>query len=200
MNRRTRMGAAQRRAQLLDVAGGLFSRHGYHGASMEALADAAGVSKPVLYQHFPSKRHLYLALVTGALSGLQEHIREALEGTTDNKARVEGAIGAYFDFVEDPRFRLLFTTAELADDTVRGAFEQVTSGLAATVAGLIGQDAGLSQRSAQFLATAVLGLAVDGARWWVEHPDVDKDEAVRLLTRLVWRGLGSFTPSQVSDA
>lgn len=190
----TRLRAAQRRSQLLEVAGSLFAEHGYHGLSMESLAEAAGVSKPVLYQHFPSKRDLYLALLGDAVAEMEGQVRGALAGTTDNKARVEGAITAYFDFVEDARFRLLFTTAEVADSDARdvagAAFERV----AGEVADLIAEDAGLERDAALFLATALRGLAAEGARWWLAESDMEKDEAARLLARLAWRGLGSFGP------
>jgi len=194
VEQRVRLSAAHRRAQLLDVAGHLFPEYGFHGLSMEQLADAAGVSKPVLYQHFPSKRDLYLALVHDAVAGMEEQVRTALEGTSDNRARVEGAIAAYFDFVEDRRFGLLLGAAELTDDDVRAAVEGAMSRVAGAVGALIAEDAALSPRSAAFLATALRGLATEGARWWLEHPEIDKREAVVLLSRLAWRGLGSFGP------
>lgn len=192
-----RLSADRRRAQLLEVAGTLFAEQGFHGSSMEQLAEAAGVSKPVLYQHFPSKRALYLALVREAVAVLDERVAAALEGTTDNRARVHGAIRAYVDFVEDRRFALLFTTAEVTDDDVRAEIERGRALVAERVADLIAHDAGLSGPAARLLASAVRGLAMDGARWWLEQPAderPDKDEAVRLLSRLAWRGLGSFEP------
>ena len=162
---------------------------------MEQLADAAGVSKPVLYQHFPSKRELYLALVNDAVTELQAQVRTALEGTTDNEARVEAAISAYFDFVEDRRFQLVLGTAEMNDDEVRVVVDGALGDIASIIGRLIADDAGLSPESANFLASGVQGLATQGAQWWLEHrSDVDKDEAVRLLSRLVWRGLGAFRP------
>lgn len=194
MEQRIRLSAADRRAQLLDVAGGLFAEHGFYGLSMEQLADAAGVSKPVLYQHFPSKRDLYLALVRDAVREMEERVRTALAGTTDNRARLEGAIAAYFDFVEDRRFGLLFRTAELTDPEVRVAVEEAMSRVAEAVGALIAEDAGLSPESAGFLATALRGLATEGARWWLDNSAVPKEEAVTLLSRLAWRGLGSFDP------
>ena len=192
---RIRLRASERRTQLLEVAGALFAQYGYHGLSMEALADAAGVSKPVLYQHFPSKRDLYLALVADAVDELEGQVRAALEGTTENKTRVAGAIGAYFDFVEDTRFRLVFTTAELGDETVRQAVDVAFRRVAEQIASLIAEDAGLDQDAALFLSAALRGLAAEGARDWLERSDMSKDEAVRLLSRLAWRGLGAFNPT-----
>ena len=189
-----RLSAPQRRHQLLDVAGRLFAEQGFHGLSMEQLADAAGVSKPVLYQHFPSKRELYLALVDDAVAELESQVRKTLEGTTDNRDRVVGAVSVYFDFVEDRRFQLLFATAELADPQVRAVVDAAMDRLAAAIGRLIASDAGLSEEAARFLAAGVRGLAVEGARWWVQRDEVPKEEAVRLLARLAWRGLGSFGP------
>lgn len=194
MEQRTRLSARQRRTQLLDVAGRRFAEQGYHGLSMEALAEAAGVSKPVLYQHFPSKRDLYLALVRDAVAEMEAQVRKALDGTSDNRARVEGAIAAYFDFVEDRRFGLLFGATDVRDDDVREVIEGAMARVSAAVGALIAEDAGLSPRAAAFLATALRGLAAEGARSWVEQPEVDKVEAVRLLSQLAWRGLGSFQP------
>jgi AcrR family transcriptional regulator len=194
---RIRLSAPQRRSQLLDVAGRLFAEQGFHGLSMEQLADAAGVSKPVLYQHFPSKQRLYLALLHDAVAELETRLRTALEGTTDNQARVHGAIATYFDFVEDRRFQLLLRNAELNDAEVREVVDGAFSRVADVIGRLIADDAGLSAESANFLASGVRGLATEGARWWVEHPEVDKADAVRLLSRLVWRGLGAFHPGAV---
>jgi AcrR family transcriptional regulator len=194
---RIRLSAPQRRSQLLEVAGRLFAEQGFHGLSMEQLADAAGVSKPVLYQHFPSKQRLYLALLHDAVAELEARLRTALEGTTDNQARVHGAIAAYFDFVEDRRFQLLLRNAELNDTEVREVVDGAFSRVADVIGRLIADDAGLSAESANFLASGVRGLATEGARWWIEHPEVDKADAVRLLSRLVWRGLGAFHPGAV---
>jgi AcrR family transcriptional regulator len=188
-----RLSADERRAQLERIAGQLFADAGYHGVSMEQLADAAGVSKPVLYQHFPSKRDLYLALVRDAVSEMETRVRAALKGTTDNRARVEGATAAYFAFVDDPRFQLVFS-AERSDDEVHDEVSVAHRRVTETVAELISEDAGLDRASALFLAAALRGLAADGARWWSEHYDVSRDQAVRLAAQLAWRGLGSFGP------
>ncbi len=169
-----------------------FADMGFHALSMDAIADAAGVSKPVLYQHFPSKRALYLAIVDDAIGELERRITSALQGTTDNRQRVQGAIRTFFDFVEDERFRLLFQTADAADAEIAALVDGAHQGVAESVAKLIAADAGLDQASAELLATGVRGLAVAGSLWWVERPDVDKEAAVQLLARLLWRGLGGF--------
>src|SRR4051812_23264089 len=89
---------------------GRLRRQGFHAAAMDDIADRAGVSKPVLYQHFPGKRELYLALLEEHVSELAERVAEAMGGTDDNRARVDAAVGAYYDFIdaEGEAFRLVF--------------------------------------------------------------------------------------------
>lgn len=192
MTRRARLTGPQRREQLLTVAGERFAELGFHALSMDAIADAAGISKPVLYQHFPSKRALYLALVQDAVGEMQRQVTSALEGTTDNRERVVGAIRAFFDFVEDQRFRLLFLTADSADAEIATIVDGARREVADTVAKLIAADAGLSHANAELLATGVRGLGIASAQWWVDQSEVEKEEAVQLLAKLMWRGLRGF--------
>src|SRR5689334_24257935 len=99
-----------RRRQLLGAAQEVFVAQGYHAAAMDEIAERAGVSKPVLYQHFPGKLELYLALLDEHAESLVQHVREALASTPDNKLRVERTIKAFYDFVagEGEAFRLVF--------------------------------------------------------------------------------------------
>src|SRR6478672_12037390 len=91
-----RMPRSERRAQLLDAAQAVFVQSGYHAAAMDEIADRAGVSKPVLYQHFPGKLDLYLALLDKHCETLETLVRRALASTSDNKLRVAASIQAYF--------------------------------------------------------------------------------------------------------
>lgn len=193
---RIRLSAPARRTQLLEVAGRLFAELGFHGLSMEHLADTAGVTKPVLYQHFPSKRDLYLALVREGVAESEAQVRKALEGTDDNRARVEGAIAAYVDFVADRRFPLLFGSPGPVDEEVAALLAEGEAVVSRLIGGLIADDAGLEPAAALLLASALRGLAVEGARWFTEHPELDRAEAARLLARLAWRGIGGFRPDQ----
>ena len=105
-----RLSRGARRAQLLLAARDVFAAQGYHAAAMDDIAERAGVSKPVLYQHFPGKLELYRALLTTYADELVERVRAALASTTDNRERVHAAVAAYFDFVagEGRAFRLVF--------------------------------------------------------------------------------------------
>ena len=105
-----RMPRSERRAQLLEAAQAVFVQPGYHAAAMDDIAEQAGVSKPVLYQHFPGKLDLYLALLDEHCETLERLVREALAVGGDNEDRVERNVGAYFDFVsrEGAAFRMVF--------------------------------------------------------------------------------------------
>src|SRR3954462_8563394 len=119
--RSSRLPRGARQLQLLQAAQEVFVAQGYHAAAMDDIADRAGVSKPVLYQHFPGKRELYLALLEQQVTALTDRVREAMEGTDDNHTRVNGAVGAYFDFVntEGAAVRLVFESDLRNDDEVR---------------------------------------------------------------------------------
>jgi AcrR family transcriptional regulator len=99
--RGTRLPRRARRNQLLGAAQEVFVAQGYHAAAMDDIAERAGVSKPVLYQHFPGKLDLYLALLDQHCDNLLQAVRNALASTTDNKQRVRATMDAYFAYVED---------------------------------------------------------------------------------------------------
>src|SRR6476660_8662541 len=98
--RPTRLPRSARRKQLLAAAQEVFLANGYHAAAMDDIAERAGGSKPVLYQHFPGKLELYLALLDTHCDALVTRIRGAMAATNDNKDRVSGAMRAYFEFVD----------------------------------------------------------------------------------------------------
>src|SRR5215211_984935 len=98
--RTSRLPRGARRLQLLQAAQDVFVAQGFHAAAMDDIADRAGVSKPVLYQHFPGKRELYLALLEEQVDHLAERVRQAMAGTDDNAERVVGAVRAYFEFID----------------------------------------------------------------------------------------------------
>src|SRR3954451_25098469 len=93
--RPTRLPRSARRKQLLAAAQEVFVAQGYHSAAMDDIAERAGVSKPVLYQHFPGKLELYMALLDTHAEAIVESVRAAMDATTDNKDRVDGAVRAY---------------------------------------------------------------------------------------------------------
>src|SRR5213079_1613249 len=114
----TRLPAAARREQLLAVALEVFARQGFHGTTMNEVAEAAGVTKPVLYQHFRSKRDLFLALLAEVGDGLRNAIAKATAEAGRPHAQVERGFAAYYRWVEKDRaaFMLLFGSGARRDE------------------------------------------------------------------------------------
>ena len=164
--RGTRLPRHERRRQLLDAALEVFVSQGYHAAAMDDIAERAGVSKPVLYQHFPGKLDLYLALLDQSVDELVATVRDALESTTDNKQRVAATFTAYFEYVagEGQAFRLVFESDLSNEAAVRERLERGQQECAQMISQMVEQDAGLDDDEAHLLSVAMVGLAQVTAR------------------------------------
>jgi AcrR family transcriptional regulator len=202
VSRGVRLPRTARRAQLLAAAQDVFVANGYHAAAMDEIAERAGVSKPVLYQHFPGKLELYLALVETHVNELINRVRTAMESTTDNKLRVHGAVSAFFDFVdsEGQAFRMVFESDLRGEPAVQDAIERATSSSVDAITETITADAGLDEQQARLLAVGLVGLSQVSARFWLDADrTVAKEEAVALISTLAWRGIGGGYPLQHPD-
>jgi AcrR family transcriptional regulator len=195
-NRRTsRLPRSARRLQLLRAAQDVFVAQGFHAAAMDDIADRAGVSKPVLYQHFPGKLELYLALLEEHADAMVAAVREALASTTDNKQRVAATIEAYFRFVDEDggAFRLVFESDLTNQPEVRERVEGTTLACAELISQVINEDTGLPGEQSRLLAVGLVGMAQVTARYWLaDGGSIPRDAASRLLASLSWRGLGGF--------
>jgi AcrR family transcriptional regulator len=193
--RPTRLPRSARRKQLLAAAQEVFVAQGYHAAAMDDIAERAGVSKPVLYQHFPGKLDLYLALLDVHCDAIIETMRNAMSSSTDNKVRVAAATSAYFDFIdhESEAFRLVFESDLRNDPAVRARFERVERGCIEAITETIMADTGLGRERAELLAAGLCGAAEIAARFWLTGGrQIPKSEAEALLSTLSWRGIASF--------
>ena len=190
-----RLPRGARRVQLLRAAQDVFVAQGFHAAAMDDIADRAGVSKPVLYQHFPGKRELYLALLEQQVGELTQRVRDAMAATDDNRLRVRAAVGAVFDFVDadGQAFRLVFESDLRNDPDVRAWVDRGLRACVEAIAGTISDDTGADPQRALLLAAGLTGLAEGSARWWLERKgEVSRDEAVSLMETLAWRGISRF--------
>ncbi len=200
--RPVRLPRSARRRQLLAAAQEVFVAQGYHAAAMDDIAERAGVSKPVLYQHFPGKLELYLALLDTHCDSLVNGVRAAMAGTTDNKVRVAAAMQAYFDFVdgEGEAFRLVFESDLRNEPAVRERAERAERACISAITETIMSDTGVSQEHAEMLAVGLTGMAEVSARYWLaSRRVVAKQDAVSLLTALSWRGISSFPRQNQAD-
>lgn len=173
----------------------VFVANGYHGAAMDEIAETAHVSKPVLYQHFPSKRELYLALLESHLASLTDLMLGALNSTTDNDERVQAVMRAYFQFIanDDQAHRLVFESDLINDPDVSARLETFNRTFADAIARVITEDTKLPHLEAQLLGRGLAGMAQVSARYWLETDgNLDLDVASDLIYRLAWRGISRF--------
>lgn len=187
----TRLPAAERRATLIDTAIAVFSSEGYRSTTMEAIAGQAGVTKPVLYQHFASKHELFQHLLDRVTATLRAAVIEAVAGAQTPRDRVRSGFGAYFRFVaEHPaEFRLLFGEGVRSDDSFAATVRALELELAGVIADLIALD-DVSDEARLVLAHGLVGLAESTGRHWVSATDpTDLSTMVDLVTELAWRGL-----------
>jgi AcrR family transcriptional regulator len=194
-NDKARLPRDERRAQLLAAALEVFTAAGYHSAAMDEIADRAGVSKPVLYQHFPSKLDLYLAVLDTHIDSLVFAIQRAIQSTPDNAKRVQATIAAYFDFIEaeGEAFRLLFESDMNVEPAVRERLNRMTYDCAAAVSAVISLDTGLPQEAAMLLGVGLIGSAQVTARHWLERDSkLSREQAQTLATNIIWRGISGF--------
>ena len=195
-----RLSAPARREQLLDVALEVFAGQGFHGTSMNDIAEAAGVTKPVLYQHFDSKRDLYLALLEEVGNQLIGAIAKATGEAPDGKAQTEAGILAYFRWVHDDRdqFRLLFGSGARREDDFAEAIRRVEDASAEAIAPLIAVD--IDPDHQRTIAHGLVGL-VEGVSRRLIADDVTFDPQVvsRQVADLAWAGLRAIRPPITAD-
>jgi AcrR family transcriptional regulator len=186
----------QRRAQLLDAANDVFTTKGYHAAAMDDIADVAGVSKPVLYQHFGSKLDLYLDLLDLSCDRLVEVVEEALATTDKNADRVVATMDAFYEFVSSSsgEFRFVFESDLTGDGEVQKRLWRVNNEIADAIADVISEDTALPPEQAKLLGISLVGIAQVSARYWVSSGGdrVSLEEAKQLVSSLAWRGIRGF--------
>ncbi|MEU2347516.1 TetR/AcrR family transcriptional regulator [Modestobacter sp. NPDC049651] len=201
--RTSRLPRSARRLQLLRAAQDVFVAQGFHAAAMDDIADRAGVSKPVLYQHFPGKRELYLALLEQQVDELTDRVRQALAETEDNRRRVAGVVGAYFGFIDadGEAFRLVFESDLRNDPDVRRVVDHGAQLCIDAVAEVIADDTGTDRERALLLAAGLIGSAESSARWWLAGKgSLSREEAAALMSRLAWRGISGFPRRDDADS
>src|SRR6202522_3138892 len=193
-----RLTADQRRQQLVAVALELFARRGYRSTTMEDIAEAAGVTKPLVYQHFSSKRALYLELVNSIAQELLLAVRSAVMQAEGPRQQVELGFAAYFRLVvsREAEFRLLYGRDHADDHELGRALRTVEDAIAEAIDPLI--DAGLDDDHRRLLAYGIVGMAEGvSRRFMAQRPDseAEVDEEAQKLARrmadLAWAGLRS---------
>ena len=198
-----RVPRAVREQQLLDVAKELFARKGYQGTSIEDIARGAGVTRPIVYDHFDSKDSLYLACVRGARNELERMFTEAAGATQDPGEQLWGGINSYFEFIEgDPSaWDVLFgggsaVAGPAAEEVMRLRFATV-----GRIAELLGQAVPhVDPQSREALAHALSGSGEQLAKWWREHPELTRQQIAGYHMAFAWLGLRELVAAAQADA
>ncbi|MCP2271669.1 transcriptional regulator, TetR family [Actinokineospora diospyrosa] len=189
---RVRMTGKERRQQLLDVARALFADKGFDGTSVEEIANRAGVSKPVVYEHFGGKEGIYAVVVDRETRALLDGMTDALSDEAHPRVLLERAAASLLDYVESNTdgFRILVRDSPVATST--GTFSSLLNDIASQVEHILGVQfdrRGYAPSLAGLYSQALVGMVALTGQWWLEARDPHKDEVVAHLVNLAWNGL-----------
>jgi len=198
---RRRMPAPLRREGILAAAEEVFARRGYHGAALDDIAQAAGISKALIYEHFASKRELHASLVNAHVEEIFQRLQASAAADRPGEERLRDGIDAFLSFVEEHRdaWRALFRDA--ADPEVGDVIERVQAQATAVIAALIAADPEAPRESEQAIEmhAALLSGAVQSlANWWHDHQDVPRATLVDRTMDFCWVGIDRVRVSAAS--
>ncbi len=195
---RVRMTAAERREQLITVSRELFAARGFEGTSVEEIASRAGVSKPVVYEHFGGKEGAYAVVVDRETRRLHDAIRGALTtpGARSRELLERGAL-ALLDYIDEcpDGFRILARDSSAAGPT--GSFASILSDIAAQVEGILADQferVGHDPAFAGLYAQALVGLVAQTGHRWLEDREPEKLVVASHLVNLAWNGMAHLKP------
>ena len=186
--------------QLLDIGRALFAQKGFDATSVEEIATTAGVSKPVVYEHFGGKEGLYAVVVDREVGHLLARIESALADAVRSRELVERAALALLDYVETHTdgFRILVRDSSVASSS--GSFASLLSDIASQVEGLLVTEFkrhGLDARTAPLYSQMLVGMIALTGQWWLDARKPKKSEVAAHLVNLAWNGLSGMEPKPV---
>jgi AcrR family transcriptional regulator len=189
------MTGKQRREQLLDVGRALFAERGFDGASIEEIASRAGVSKPVVYEHFRSKEGLYAVVVDREMEHLLDSITSALTAPAHPRVILERAALTLLDYIEDSTdgFRILVRDSPVAQST--GGFASLISDAASQVEHILADEfkaRGFDAKYAPMYAQMLVGMVALTGQWWLDVRKPRKADVAKHLVNLAWNGLAGL--------
>jgi AcrR family transcriptional regulator len=194
-----RLPRAQRRQQLIDVSRGAFAARGYDVTTLEEIADAAGVSRPILYSHFGDKQGLFEAVVGDEIARVQGVVTEAIARPGEPRAVLERGLRAFFAYVRDHPDGHAVLTRDAPVHLSDSGLGVMLDGLAARVTDVIAdaiRAIGLDPAPAPIYANALIGLGAHVGRWWRDHPEVSLDTVTLHTTVFVWSGFGGMVSDE----
>jgi AcrR family transcriptional regulator len=186
-----RMSGKERREQLLDVGRTLFADKGFDGTSVEEIAEKAGVSKPVVYEHFGGKEGLYAVVVDREVRRLLDRITASLDGDHP-RLLLEQAAGALLEYVEKETdgFRILVRDSPVASSA--GTFASMISDIASQVEHVLAAEfkaRDYEPKLAALYSQALVGMVALTGQWWLDARKPKREEVAAHLVNLAWNGL-----------
>ncbi len=197
---RNRMTGPQRRQQLIEVGRRLFAEKGFEGTTVEEIAAAAGVSKPVLYEHFGGKEGLYAVVVDREIQALLGQMTAALQPGGHARALLEAAAMALLDYIENSTdgFRILVRDSPPGQST--GSFASLISDIASQVEHILAAEfkrRRLDPKTAPLYAQMLVGMVAIPGGWWLDSRKMKKEDVAAHLVNLAWNGLSGMEPKPV---
>ncbi|MDK8895021.1 TetR/AcrR family transcriptional regulator [Corynebacterium sp. MSK006] len=195
---RQRMTGRQRREQLIEIGRRAFAERGFDGTSVEDIAARAGVSKPVVYEHFGGKEGLYAVVVDREMNHLEKVITESLVRGR-SRERIGKAVVALLTYVEQDTdgFVILVRDAGAGQATGERSYSTLLNQAVSQVSHILGdkfERQGLNRDHAVLYGQAMVGMVSMSAQWWLEHREVPKDEIAAHIVNLCWNGLAGLEP------
>jgi AcrR family transcriptional regulator len=200
-----RLAAPERRNAILTAAMEVFAGRGYHGASIDGIAQAAGISKALIYEHFASKRDLHGSLLEAHTAELFDRLAASAALGGEPEPRLRRGLDTFFAFVEEHReaWRMLFRDA--IDPDVADQMQRVQGQATALIAALMAAEPGVTpsedpadQRLVEMLAQQLSGAMQALANWWFDHQDVPRAQLVEAAVEFAWEGLERARERRVS--
>ncbi len=188
---RIRMTSAQRRAQLIEVGLALFAEKGIEGTSVEEIAASAGVSKPLIYEHFGGKEGLYAVVVDREMRALLQLISESLL-TGSSRVKAENAALAFLTYIEtrSDGFRILVLNSPVGGQS--GSFATLLSEVASQVEHIFIAELGVrgfDPQMAPMYAQMLVGMVALTGQWWLDARLLTREEVAAHIVNLAWNGL-----------
>lgn len=186
-----RLTASQRRAQLIEVGRAVLAQHGYEATSVEEIARAAGVSKPIIYEHFGGKEGLFAVIVDREMDLLVQRVAGSFSSGTP-RARFEAAVLAFLGYVAERPDGFAVLTRDAPPSARGSGMHSVIADLAERIRDIFENEfsrLGWDTTVSPIYAHALIGMVTLTGQWWMENPELSINEVARHLAALGWMGL-----------
>jgi AcrR family transcriptional regulator len=195
---RRRLPRDERRARILDAAARVFADRGYEAASLDEIAEAAEISKPVIYDHFESKKALHIELLELQTGEMLEFMTRRAIAKDTTEGQLAAGLEAFLEFVEDHHYawRMIFRDPTAADADIEQAQRRVQQRATSAISELAGRhpvedlsDDVLGHELSVEVFSQMLKTAANGIAWWYEHREIPRATVLKMLMDFVWLGL-----------